>query len=133
MTTSFRKESPVILSLAKDLLSRDNHCLREDPSLALRMTKVSVLAVLLWFAAAAATAQSPQAQPSAGTVIVGDQESAVGLYLLPWQEEQASDIDRPPSLFDVPARPVDPQQFKRRVQYEEAALAWRHERLFRSR
>lgn len=53
-----------------------------------------------------ADAQDRQAEGSAsvaaangagtGTTIFGRQDSSVGLYLLPWKEDQASDLDRPP-------------------------------------
>ncbi|MFP5307911.1 MAG: hypothetical protein ACLGI7_19085 [Gammaproteobacteria bacterium] len=69
----------------------------------------------------------------AGTTIVGERESAVGLYLAPWQNEAGSDLDRPPVLFDVPLQPLDAARFERQVQYQEAIDAYRRERLFRSR
>ncbi len=69
----------------------------------------------------------------AGTTIVGEREAAVGLYLAPWQDEQASDLDRPPALFDVPAEVLDAERFQRLAEYDEAVGAYRRERLYRSR
>ncbi|HSW13144.1 MAG TPA: hypothetical protein VLI06_09920 [Solimonas sp.] len=71
----------------------------------------------------------PPAEP--GTTIVGEQDAAIGLTLLPWAEEYASDLDRPPSRYDVPAQPLDAQAFIRRNEFDEAGLAWRREQLQR--
>lgn len=40
---------------------------------------------------------------TAGTTIVGEQESAIGLYLTPWKDEHAAVMSRPPALLDEPA------------------------------
>jgi len=98
-----------------------------------------------WMAAmllpVAAMAATPEEQPALrteireggiGTTIVGEQDAAVGLYITPWKEEKASDLDRPPSLFDVPAQAVDGAGFSRRVRYFDAAQAHRAERLQRN-
>ncbi|TJY61155.1 hypothetical protein E4T66_11060 [Sinimarinibacterium sp. CAU 1509] len=80
--------------------------------------------------------QPAAAQDSAtapGTTIVGEQDTAVGLYLTPWQDETASDVDRPPGLYAPPLAQLDPMEFQRLVDYDDARLAYRRERLQRSR
>lgn len=76
----------------------------------------------------AAEAAQPKA-PTMETVIVGDRDSAVGLYLLPWKEEAASDIDLPPRLHEVPAQALETSQFARHVGDEEANAAYRRVRV----
>jgi multidrug efflux pump subunit AcrA (membrane-fusion protein) len=70
---------------------------------------------------------------AAGTTIIGEREAAIGLYLAPWQDEHASDLDRPPGLYDVPLQTLDVQRFRRQADYDEAIRDYRRERLYRSR
>ena len=103
------------------------------------MTRVAAVAVIHAGAliaallAGGAAAQEETAVPADGTTIVGERESAVGLYLAPWQDEDASDIDRPPALFAPTLEKIDGDAFRRQTQYEDAINAYRRERLFRSR
>jgi len=62
-----------------------------------------------------------------GTTIVGEQESDVGLYLTPWKEEHADNIDPPPSLLDEPPRPLDAHGFARQVRDAGTVSAYRRE------
>lgn len=64
-----------------------------------------------------------------GTTLVGQRDAAVGLYLLPWKEEDPSDIDRPPRRFDAAGGPVDPAQFSAQVRSDQANAAYRRVRL----
>lgn len=91
-----------------------------------------------WLCCAAALMLSAQARsedapppkaPAMETVIVADRDAAVGLYLLPWKEEAASDIDLPPRLHDVPAQALDPIRFARRTADDEADAAYRRVRV----
>jgi len=84
---------------------------------------------LLLMVIAAVHAEAP---PPAGTVIVGEQEAAIGLTLTPWQEEYASDLDRPPATLDVPPQPLDAQAFHRLSEFREASLGYRREQLQRA-
>lgn len=68
-------------------------------------------------------------QAAAGTTIVGERESDQGLYLTPWKEEHADDIDPPPGLLDVPPGPVDPRAFARQVRDAATLAAYRRELL----
>ncbi len=75
----------------------------------------------------AAFAQPPASE--AGTTIVGEQESAVGLFLTPWQDERASNVDRPPSRLS-PATP-DAGSFAASAAAYEAQWTYRREQLQR--
>ncbi|NKF23437.1 hypothetical protein [Solimonas marina] len=76
---------------------------------------------------AAAKATKPAAE--VGTTLIGDRDSAVGLYLLPWKDEAPSDIDRPPLHFELANKPVDPTTFAARIQREDDNAAYRRVRL----
>lgn len=71
-------------------------------------------------------------QPAAGTNIVGEREAAVGLFLLPWQEEAADTQDHPPGLYDVSLDPLDVAGYQRWLDYEQARAQYRRERLHRT-
>jgi len=85
-----------------------------------------------------ATAAAPSETPAvdtmqqkqageAGTTIVGEQDSDVGLYLTPWKGEHADNIDPPPSLLDEPPQPIDARGFARQVQDAGTVTAYRRE------
>ena len=86
---------------------------------------VLVLAAQFTLAHAAADTQTT------GTTIIGEREAAVGLYLTPWREERASDIDRPPRLFDPARHPLDAAGFEREVEVRESIEAYRRARVLR--
>lgn len=69
----------------------------------------------------------------AGTTIVGDQDAALGLYLLPWKEERPSDMRRAPGMHDEPMATVDGAGFSRTSTYYATGRAYRAERLQRNR
>ncbi|MCC2657323.1 MAG: hypothetical protein K0Q76_2431 [Panacagrimonas sp.] len=57
----------------------------------------------------------------AGTTIVGERESPIGLYITPWRNAYAEqDIDRPARLLRVDTSPLDRDVFTRQVEYYEA-------------
>lgn len=57
----------------------------------------------------------------AGTTIVGDNESPIGLYITPWRESHAEkDIDRPARLLQEEMLPIDKDVFERQVEYYDA-------------
>ncbi|WP_428309358.1 hypothetical protein [Hydrocarboniphaga sp.] len=64
-------------------------------------------------------------QTPVGTNVIGEQESAVGLYLMPWQEEAAGDADRPPSRVSEALAPVDTTQFEGQVRTDASIAAYR--------
>jgi hypothetical protein len=70
---------------------------------------------------------------SVGTTIVGEQESAMGLYLTPWKEEYAAGADQPPSLLDAPLQPVEGSDLQREVEYQDSLSAYRRTHSQRNR
>jgi hypothetical protein len=56
-----------------------------------------------------------------GTTVVGEQESPIGLYITPWRNSAAAGgLDRPARLLDEALLPLDPDVFKRQVEYHRA-------------
>lgn len=66
------------------------------------------------------------------THIYADSEGATGLFLMPWQRAESSDVDRPPSLLDAVPQQLDPEGFQRHFQWYQAQRAYRHWRLQRN-
>lgn len=89
--------------------------------------KLMILAALLLSHTAlkAETATEP-AEPALGTTIFGDHEQALGLYLMPWQEELASDIDRPPQLLPLMPELGAAEDAESRAALYESINAYRH-------
>lgn len=106
------------------------------------MKRVVVAGLLYGFAAAASgqgeqpavdTRASKVAADELGTTIVGEEESAIGLYIMPWKEESASDLDRPPSLYRLPTETAPASAVQRQTEFYEAHAAYRREQLQRVR
>jgi len=56
-----------------------------------------------------------------GTTVIGEQESPIGLYIMPWRQSAAqAGLDRPARLLDEALMPLDPEVFKRQVEYHRA-------------
>ncbi len=56
-----------------------------------------------------------------GTTVIGEQESPIGLYIMPWRQSAAqAGLDRPARLLDEALLPLDPEVFKRQVEYHRA-------------
>jgi hypothetical protein len=70
------------------------------------------------------TAKTAPATSSSGlgtTVITGDGESPLGLYLTPWRESHPeANIDRPARLLQEEMLPIDKDVFERQVEYYDA-------------
>lgn len=64
-----------------------------------------------------------------GTTIIGEEEAAIGLYLMPWSEEPMGDVDRPPNLLDEPLEPIDTAQYRRQVEWYRAQVSYQKLRL----
>jgi hypothetical protein len=65
---------------------------------------------------------SPQQAPApAGMTIIGEQESPIGLYIMPWRNSAAAGgLDRPARLLEEALLPLDPEVFRRQVEYHRA-------------
>lgn len=64
---------------------------------------------------------SDVAPAASGTTIVGDRESPIGLFIMPWRESAAqADMDRPARLLQVDLRPIDEPVFVRQIEYHRA-------------
>lgn len=114
------------------------------------MKRFLPMLLLSLFAAHGAVAQKPkpaamprenpavstsQAKDAAepGTTLFGEQDSDVGLYLTPWKEEHADDLDPPPGLLDQTLQPIDGASFARSVREAATVTAYRREQMQRSR
>lgn len=62
-----------------------------------------------------------EAGQTEGTVIVGDRESPLGLYIMPWRDSSAStEMDRPARLLTADMKPLDRPVFLRELAYYRA-------------
>lgn len=56
-----------------------------------------------------------------GTSVIGDTESPIGLYIIPWRSTSPTpQLDRPARFVDATEEPVDETQFRRFVEYHDA-------------
>lgn len=81
--------------------------------------------------AAPAPAQAATEQTQLGTTVIGEQDAAIGLFVNPWKEQDASTTDRPPRLFDMPLVPLDSSAFRLSVDARQNRAAERLQRLHR--
>jgi hypothetical protein len=59
-----------------------------------------------------------------GTTVIGEQESPIGLYIMPWRQSASqAGLDRPARLLDEALLPLDLDVFKRQVEYNRALSA----------
>lgn len=85
--------------------------------------KVGLVAGLLLVSAAGAQDEQPQANPlsaerEAGTTIIGERESPIGLYITPWRNATPEkELDRPARFLDEALMPLDPDVFRRQLEY----------------
>jgi hypothetical protein len=99
-----------------------------------RLTALSIPACVVLSSPAIRAADTvPVQEPEAGVTIMGDRDSALGLFLAPWKEEERADLGRPPGLQDPGLAPVDPDGFARTTTYYQTGRAYRAERLQRNR
>jgi hypothetical protein len=63
----------------------------------------------------------PRTPPPVGTTVIGEQESPIGLYIMPWRNSAAEGgLDRPARLLDEALLPLDQDVFRRQVEYHRA-------------
>jgi hypothetical protein len=56
-----------------------------------------------------------------GTTIIGDRELPIGLFISPWRSANPDEgIDRPSRYLDVGTQALDPDVFRRQVEYMDA-------------
>lgn len=85
-------------------------------------------------AAAGAQDEQPAATPDpGGTTIVGERDTAVGLFVAPWREQPASTLERAPGPYDVPMQPVDIERFRRLADYDRVSRDYERERWLEGR
>jgi hypothetical protein len=81
-------------------------------------------------AAAPAVDDADKPSADAGTTIVGEQESPIGLYITPWKDEYAErGLDRPARLLDEELLPIDKATFGRQVEYFDKIDKYRKAKL----
>lgn len=71
--------------------------------------------------------QSERERPAAtgasasGTTIVGERESPIGLYIMPWRDARPEEgMDRPARLLQEKLLPLDEEVFVRQIEYHNA-------------
>lgn len=87
-------------------------------------------------ASSIATAQAPATSRSApadepavktdnaGTTVVGDRESPIGLYITPWREAAPeAQMDRPARFLEEELLPLDADVFRRQIEYYNTITA----------
>lgn len=81
----------------------------------------AVLALTVAWPMSGQAQNSDQAVELGGTTIIGDRELPIGLYISPWRTATPGDeLDRPSRYLDVGTTPLDPEVFKRQVEYLDA-------------
>lgn len=59
--------------------------------------------------------------PGGGTTIVGERESPIGLYIMPWRDARPEEgMDRPARLLQEKLLPLDEEVFVRQIEYHNA-------------
>lgn len=90
-------------------------------------------ALLLLATTAPVSAQDEMpADENIGTRIIGERETAAGLFVSPWKEAPISALDHAPRPYDVPLEPIDVQRFRRLADYDQAAREYAREQLYRA-
>ncbi len=73
-----------------------------------------------------AAAQNPSAGEGPGTTVIGDQESPMGLYIMPWRNSSSDPgLDKPARLLDEAMLPMDRDVFRRQTEYFQTLQAHR--------
>lgn len=68
-----------------------------------------------------------------GTRIIGERETAAGLFVTPWKDQPASTMDLTPQPYDVPLQSVDIERFRRLADYDRASRDYILEQSLQSR
>lgn len=91
------------------------------------MSRLRAVLLLSLLSAGPAQAQSTAEEPLAtpppagrelGTTIIGERESPIGLYITPWRNAAPEkELDRPARFLDEALMPLDPEVFRRQLEY----------------
>ena len=92
----------------------------------------TVLMLLCTAALAAGDTDRELNNVSMGVTVHGDAAAAVGLYLMPWSNEQVSDIDRPPRLLSENVEQLDVGEFRTMAEWDQARRDYQMWRLQRN-
>ncbi|MGB0213539.1 hypothetical protein [Algiphilus sp.] len=95
------------------------------------MKGAAIMALALMAALGTPAIAADDAGPAAGSTIVGDQESAIGLFLMPWREDPASDMDRPPRRLPLAPDVGAVDDTRARVEIHETVDLFRRTQLER--
>lgn len=68
---------------------------------------------------------SAPATPSLGSTIIVEQNSAMGVTLMPWKEEFATGLDQAPSLYRPVMSPIDSNSLQRQTEYRDNLSSYR--------
>jgi hypothetical protein len=94
-----------------------------------RCTATVLLAGSLVVPASAQDDELPAVTPEpGGTTIVGERDTAVGLFVSPWQEQAASALETAPGPYDVPMQAVEIERFRRLADYDRVSRDYERER-----
>jgi hypothetical protein len=88
---------------------------------------------IAWLLVAVSAHATDTPGPPAGTTVVGERETALGLVLTPWQDEAPAALDRPPALLDETPAPVDADAYARTNRFERDLAGWRRARVEHAR
>lgn len=79
---------------------------------------IAVLATLPVVAVAQSSEEPAVKTDSAGTTVVGDRESPIGLYITPWRNDAPeAELDRPARFLEEQLLPLDADVFRRQIEY----------------
>lgn len=68
------------------------------------------------------------ANPALGITLHGNHETPLGLFIVPWQNAHGDDaLNRPAQWLDEAALPLDPDTFRRQVQYQRLIAGYHDE------
>lgn len=84
----------------------------------LSILAIAVLATLPMGLAAQSTEEPAVKTDNAGTTVVGDRESPIGLYITPWRNDAPeAELDRPARFLEEQLLPLDAEVFRRQIEY----------------
>ena len=85
--------------------------------------RLSLLIAVLFSGASFAATTSGKG--SLGTTVVVEQDSAMGLNLIPWKEEFATGMDQAPTLYRAPLSPLTGSRLQRQTEYRDNLMNYR--------